>query len=271
MGESEAPGGEAGDVDRSGRAAPGGGAGGYVSGLVVVTGASSGIGRAVAEAAAARGAEVATCSRRPGPGRHLAVDLADPGAWPEVGRWLDGLVGERSWERVVLVHAAATLEPVGFAGEVDADAYAANVLLNSASPQVLGDAFLRSMARHRRSGVLLQISSGAAHSARAGWTSYGAGKAAMDQWSRAAGMEQDERGGRVRVLSVAPGVVATDMQARIRATDARDFPAVEGFRDLHASGALADPVEVARRLLDLVARAARAEVPNGAVLDLRDL
>lgn len=237
------------------------------SSLLIVTGASSGIGRAVAEVAAAEGWEVASCSRRPGPGRHLPADLSDPAEWPRVAQWFDELVRERAWSRIGFVHAAATLEPIGFAGEVDAAAYAANVVLNSASPQVLGDAFLRSMASVEAPGVLIQISSGAATNARAGWTSYGAAKAAVDQWVRAAGLEQEARGGRVRVLSVAPGVVATDMQARIRATPDRDFPGVARFVQLHEQGQLRDPRAVARQLLAL---ATDDGVANGAVLDLRD-
>ena len=237
--------------------------------LVVVTGASSGIGLAVAEAAQAAGHQVASCSRRPGPGHHLAVDLSDVHQWPRFAQWLEELVlDDRSWEEVLLVHAAATLEPIGFAGEVEPDAYARNVILNSATPQVVGDAFLRTMARSEGRGVLLHVSSGAAHSARAGWTSYGAGKAAMDQWTRAAGLEQEQRGRRVRVLSVAPGVVDTDMQAQIRSTPPERFPAVEGFVRLRDEGQLADPSQVGARLLEV---AERQDLPNGAVLDLRDL
>lgn len=236
--------------------------------LVVVTGASSGIGRAVAEGAEAGGCRIATCSRRPLPGEHLAADLSDPAAWTRVAAWVDGLITGTSWSRVVLVHAAATLTPIGFAGEVDAQAYTANVLLNSAAPQVLGDAYLRSMAEVEATGVLLMVSSGAARSARAGWTSYGAGKAAMDQWTRAAGMEQDQRGGRVRVLSVAPGTVDTDMQEQIRSTPERDFPAAGQFAQLHAEGSLSNAGEVGRRLLALIDR---HDLPNGLVLDLRDL
>jgi benzil reductase ((S)-benzoin forming) len=236
--------------------------------LTVVTGASSGIGRAVAEAALAAGHEVATCSRRPGPGRHLPADLADPAQWPVVADWLAALVVERAWDRVVLVHSAATLEPIGFAGEVDPAAYAANVVLNSAAPQVLGDAFVRAMGATSARGILVLISSGAGRQAYPGWTSYCASKAATDHWARAAGMEQDQRGGRIRVLSVAPGVVETDMQARIRASDERDFPNVERFIGMHDQGQLADPDEVGRLLLAL---ADRDDLANGAVLDLREL
>ena len=79
--------------------------------------------------------------------------------------------------------AVAAIVDFGFAGEMDAAAYTRNVLLNSAAPQVLGDAFLRAAARTEASCQLVNISSGAANNAYAGWSSYCAGKAAADQWA----------------------------------------------------------------------------------------
>jgi benzil reductase ((S)-benzoin forming) len=116
-------------------------------------------------------------------------------------------------------------------------------------------------------GHLVIISSGAAHSVYEGWTSYGAGKAAVDQWVRTAGAEQSHRGDRCRVLAVAPGVVATAMQEQIREMPERDFPEVAKFVELHESGALREPETVAREILDLIDR----DLPNGAVVDLREL
>ena len=85
-------------------------------------------------------------------------------------------------ERVVFFHSAGTLTPIGYAGEVDPAAYRRNVLLNSAAPQVLGDAFLRAAQKTRARCDLVFISSGAARSLYEGWTSYAAGKAAVDQY-----------------------------------------------------------------------------------------
>jgi benzil reductase ((S)-benzoin forming) len=141
------------------------------------------------------------------------------------------------------------------------------VLLGSACPQVLGDAFLRAARRTRAECRLLLITSGAAHSVYPGWSAYGAGKAAVDQWARTAGAEQARRGGRVRVLAVAPGIVATAMQEQIRAAAAGDFPDVARFVEFFESGQLREPREVAAEIWALLER----ELPNGAVVDLRDL
>jgi benzil reductase ((S)-benzoin forming) len=214
------------------------------------------------------GARVIDISRRGAAGcEHFAADLADPDSWRRVA---DLFAAERAGfggERIVFVHSAGTLDPIGFAGEVDAAAYARQVLLNSAAAQVLGDAFVRAAATSSAPCTLLFVSSGAATNVYEGWSAYGAGKAAVDQWVRTVGAEQKRRKSRCRVVSVAPGVIETPMQEQIRGMTEESFPSVERFRELHRAGALRDPVDAARDLWNLIARDTFA---NGAVLDLRE-
>jgi len=235
--------------------------------LVIVTGGSSGIGLALLEGCPLKDARLIDVSRRGASGcEHLAADLSEPGGWAAVAALFEREIGGFDGDRVVCFHSAGTLTPIGFAGEVDAAAYVANVLLNSAAPQVLGDAFLRAAASTGARCDLVMIGSGAASSVYEGWTGYGAGKAAVNQWVAIAGAEQQRRGGRCRVLSVAPGVVATAMQEETRRTSERDFPDVERFVELHDEGELRDTHDVAR---DLWALLDRPDLANGAVLDLR--
>ncbi|MGH0032196.1 MAG: SDR family NAD(P)-dependent oxidoreductase [Myxococcota bacterium] len=235
--------------------------------LVFISGASSGIGAALARNLPFASGRLFDVSRRGGDvGEHFAADLADPTDWPRVAALFDREMKGFEGERVVFVHAAGTLQPMGFAGEVDPEGYARQVLLNAASFQVLGDAFLRAARETRAPCTLLNIGSGAAHSVYEGWSAYCAGKAAADHWVRTVGAEQKRHGGRCRVLSIAPGVVATAMQEQIREMSPEEFPEVERFRDLYREGALRDPDEVARELWELL----DVDLENGAVLDLRD-
>lgn len=239
-----------------------------MSDLVIISGASSGLGLALARTVPFP-ATVVDISRS-GPHdediEHIAADLSNPSSWEAVGEAMRNLVGSHEPDRAVFIHAAGTLTPIGFAGEVEGDAYASNVVLNSASGQVLGHLFLEAV--HGRDGVfdVVMISSGAASSAYPGWSSYGAGKAALNHWVRNVGAEQRERGG-VRVSAIAPGVVATGMQSQIRETSERDFPNVERFHDLHEEGKLAEPDDAASKIW----RAIERGIETGSVIDIRDL
>lgn len=248
--------------------------------LVFVTGASSGIGLALVQACPFPGARIVDLSRRGAPAEagsravHVAADLATPAGWDVAAACFAREIGSFTGSRLVLFHSAGTLTPIGFAGDVDAADYRAQVLLDSAAPQVLGDAFLRAAApvagpAGRARADLVMISSGAASKPYPGWSGYCAGKAAVDHSVRTVGAELAERGSRCRVLAVAPGIVETPMQAEIRATAARDFPQVARFHDYFESGALRPPADVAKELWALLERPA-PELPNGAVLDLRD-
>ncbi|MGH9278946.1 MAG: SDR family NAD(P)-dependent oxidoreductase [Acidimicrobiales bacterium] len=236
--------------------------------LIFISGASSGIGDALSRNLPWEPARVVGISRsKPGAAdEHVAVDLADPATWPAVGQAFEREVAGGEWDRVVFVHAAGNLDPIGFAREVDADAYQANVLLNSAAPQVLGHLFLAATEGITAPHHVVMITSGAAKSVYPGWSSYGAAKAAVDQWVRNVGAEQDIRGG-AKVIAVAPGTVDTDMQAMLRSTTDDDFPKRQKFVDIHAEGKLADPDEVARDIWSLLDR----DLDNGTVLDLRDV
>ncbi len=239
--------------------------------LVWITGASSGIGAALARSVPFADAHVFDISRSGGtPGtEHLAADLADPAAWAAVEAHLHAQLGAFEGSTAVFVHNAGTLTPVGFAGEVDSAAYRTQVLVNAASPPVLGHAFLAALnsSGFRGRAHLVMLSSGAGKKPYEGWSAYCAGKAALDLWVRTAGAEQATRGGPCRVLAVGPGVVSTGMQELIRQTDARDFPNVERFVELHEHDELTDPDEAARGIWGLLDR----ELENGAVVDLRSL
>jgi len=237
------------------------------SNLVFITGASSGIGAAMARALPYPNARVINISRRGGGGfEHFPADLSDPGQWRGVAELFARETKAFEGERVIFVHAAGTLQPIGFAGEVPADAYAQQVLLNSAAPQVLGEAFIHAVHQIRAACQLVMISSGAAQHICEGWSAYGPGKAAVDQWVRTVGAEQERRGGRCRLLSVAPGIVATEMQVEIRATRKEDFPDLDRFVALHENDELRDPDYVAVEIWALLDQG----IENGTVLDLRD-
>ena len=236
--------------------------------LAIITGASSGLGLAIATQLPfeARVIDISRSGPPDGTGiDHHSADLSDPKTWSRVSDAIREWIAREEPERSILVHAAGTLTPMGFAGEVEDEPYFDNVLLNSAAGQALGHAYLSAVASRPGTHDLVMISSGAASSTYPGWSSYGAGKAALNQWVRYVGEEQKSRGG-VHVSSIAPGVIDTDMQTQIRAMSKKDFPKVERFRRLHAEGDLVSPDEAASKFWRVV----EAGLETGSVVDLRD-
>lgn len=235
--------------------------------LAIITGASSGFGLAMAQQVPFRARVIGISRSAPPAGiEHLSADLSDVGSWQAVTAAIREAVSAEQPERSVFIHAAGTLTPIGFAGEVEDAPYAANILLNSASGQMLGHAYLSATGGAPGVHDLVMISSGAARRAYPGWSAYGAGKAALDQWVRYVGEEQRLRGG-VRVCAIAPGVIDTGMQSQIRTMSEQDFPRVERFRDLYRGGELVDPSQAAARLWVAV----ESGIEPGSVIDLRDV
>jgi NAD(P)-dependent dehydrogenase (short-subunit alcohol dehydrogenase family) len=97
--------------------------------------------------------------------------------------------------------------------------------------------------------VLVNISSGAAVKPYAGWAAYCASKAAVDQLTRVVALEEAPHG--LRAVALSPGLVDTDMQAAIRASDEATFPEVDRFRLAAAEHRFNSPAWVARHILDL--------------------
>jgi NAD(P)-dependent dehydrogenase (short-subunit alcohol dehydrogenase family) len=219
--------------------------------VAVITGASRGLGAGLASAFSARGLAVAGCARNApalaGVERALsrAVDVTDAAA-------VDGFcaeVAERLGPIDLWINNAGLLEPIGPLADLDPVAIAQHVDVNINGVFNGSRAFIRHVRGRDGGGVLINISSGAARSAYAGWSAYCAGKAAVDRLSECIALEEREHG--LRVHSVAPGIIDTDMQALIRDCDRERFPMVDKFLDLKARDAFSTPEFIAERLLAL--------------------
>ncbi|MFI5695534.1 SDR family NAD(P)-dependent oxidoreductase [Kribbella sp. NPDC051586] len=237
--------------------------------LIWISGASAGLGAALAATIPFEGAELVDISRRGGtPGaHHVAVDLADPASWPVVDKDFRHRIEVNDPELVVFIHNAGTLTPLGSADHVDTTLYTRNVLLNSAAAQVLGHSFLRAVSGRKCEQHLIMVSSGAAQRPHEGEASYCAGKAGIDQWVRTVGLEQRRRSPGCRVISVSPGALDTAMQAELRASSPDEVPESTRFREMEALGHLSKPENVARTMWSLLDR----DLETGTVLHVQDV
>lgn len=232
--------------------------------LVVVTGTSSGIGKAIAETYLAKGARVIGISRR-----HVIThenytavtcDLSDATAIRNlpVNDWVN--------EDVLLINNAGILGEVKRLSDQTSDSLEAVMAINTIAPallmqrfaQVCGDTFPL---------TVVNISSGAAKRAIPSWAAYCASKAALELFSRTFYLEEKEKGRSTKVYAVAPGVVDTAMQEHIRTTRPEDFSAVDQFIAYYEKEELVSPKRVADKLLRLL------DLPydGGVEYSLRDI
>ncbi|MBU6488431.1 MAG: SDR family oxidoreductase [Burkholderiales bacterium] len=238
----------------------------------IVTGHTRGLGAAIVDALRSRGIDVlgvsrspaAQAARHPGDFEEVGLDLSDSEA---VAQWLAGdrltkFVGGAA--RALLVNNAGTLGPVGPSSVQPPLEVGRAVALNVAAPLMLSSAFCAATAEvpDRR---IVHVSSGAARTPYAGWNIYCATKAALDHHARAAALDA-ERG--LRIASVAPGVVDTDMQAQIRGVDDARFPMRERFEQMKRNGQLTSPEEAAGNLVGYLLSDAFGQT---ATADIRSL
>lgn len=223
----------------------------------IVTGHSRGLGEGIAIAllergipvrGVSRGANAALASRFGETFEEEQVDLSDADA---AGKWLLGGALQqffRGATTAILVNNAGLLQPIGPLEKQDPVAVWRASAVNVGAALTLSAAFVQATERSddRR---ILHISSGAGRKAYAGWSVYCATKAALDHHARA--VEKD-RTPRLRICSLAPGVIDTEMQAEIRATTSDRFPEKERFVAMKREGTLRNPEQVGQLAVDFL-------------------
>jgi len=219
--------------------------------VVVITGASRGIGKGMAEHMASLGARLGICARSPLPlddGADIVarqVDVTDEAA---VFRFADA-VADRLGAIDLWINNAGVLDPIAFVRDLDSAALARHLDINLRGVLHGTKAYLHHLDGGDHAGVIVNISSGAAIKGYAGWGAYCAGKAAVDRLTECLQLEETHRGSSLRAHAVAPGVVDTDMQATIRGKSEDEFPMVAKFHQLKRDEAFNSPAYVAERLL----------------------
>lgn len=233
--------------------------------LVILTGASRGMGRAMAAQLLAQpDTLLLTISRRPDDtlehtprarGSRLeqwAQDLADaPAAAQRLQDWLSA---QPQPQAAALINNAALLTAPGPVEAVAPDELSAALRVGLEAPVLLTRAFLQATQDWAADRRVLNISSGLGRRAMAASAPYCAVKAGLDHFSRALALDEALKPRGARVVSLAPGVIDTDMQVQLRGGDPAGFPDRERFIQLQAQGLLDSPAQAAAKVLAFLGR-----------------
>jgi len=247
--------------------------------LYILTGASRGMGAAMAEQLLGADHELVCLSRHPDEGlaqraasqgcrcHQWAMDLSEPLAAAErLQQWLDARQGP-GCASATLINNAAALTRIGPIDACAATELSAALRVSLEAPMLLSAAFLRATRTWAVPKRVLNISSGLGRRAMAAQAGYCAAKAGLDHFTRALALDEARQTHGARVVSLAPGVIDTDMQAHLRAGDPATFPDRANFVGLKDRGELASPQQAAQSVL---AYLQRSDFGHQPVADVRD-
>lgn len=237
--------------------------------VFIITGASKGIGHALASILEAEGHKVLRVARsNPHQLSNLmTLDITDNDAHQKILEWLKPLLTIAT--EITLINNAGMIGPIEQVGKLDDQHLQNAIRLNITSPISLTNAFTALTQTLPIVKNVINISSGAGRHVYSGWSIYCTTKAAIDQFSRAMHLEQSDKEYPIYVAALAPGVIDTDMQSEIRSSDPSAFPNIDRFVDLKENGNLLSPHESASMILNyLNSPLMRGDNP---IADVRDI
>jgi len=220
-----------------------------------ITGTSSGLGKAIAEQLLEREDVLVygisrTSSIQHSKYNHVFADLSNPAALNKITGLFNGPY--TAGDNIYLINNAGVVDPIKYAQDFSEDEIQALLQVNLIAAIQLISAFLKITATVKRS-IIINVSSGAATKVIDGWSLYGTAKAALDHFSLHVSRELEiKKIPNHFIFSVAPGVVDTAMQQKIREASVESFSTLNRFTTLFEAGELASAATIAAKYLRIL-------------------
>jgi len=247
--------------------------------LYIVTGASRGMGLAMADQLLAPGHQLLCISRHPNQALAMqatqkgclieqwSMDLSDPQpVATQLALWLGKLL-TNSLESATLINNAGVIPTIAPLSASDPLELTRALRVGLEAPMLLTAAFLKTTLQLNVPRKVLNISSGLGRRPMASQAAYCAAKAGLDHFTRCLALDEARVVNGAKVCSLAPGVIDTDMQTQLRNASPDAFPDQTGFAQLKQSGQLTSAKEAAKRVLVWLKR---PDFGQQVVADVRD-
>ncbi|WP_113652143.1 SDR family NAD(P)-dependent oxidoreductase [Pedobacter namyangjuensis] len=242
--------------------------------VLIITGGNKGIGKGIVEAYQTNGFEILSLARTKNNDpsykqiTQIAIDLNEVDKLEKCLIDLIKQLDETTIEKITLINNAGTLGKISTLENIQPQDIAKTVNLNTIAPLVLSSLFLSLTKSWVCKKSIINISSGAAYKTYPGWSVYSATKAAIDMMTKTVAAEQETKTNPAKIIAVYPGVVDTEMQTKIRATEKENFASLDRFLELKASNSLANPSTVGKKIFEVDHS---TNIENGALVNVNDI
>lgn len=237
--------------------------------ILIITGGSNGIGKAIAQKYTSENFTVFSISRSKALDVNYQQITADLSNTTEAVKAIQTVflkVERKKNTSITLLNNAGSLGEMNTVGNLDSEKIQQTIQLNTTTPLVLSNEFIKFTKQLNCKKQIINISSGAAMNPYAGWSIYCTSKAALDMTTKTIATEQSELKNGVKCVAIYPGVVDTNMQTTIRKTSESEFKNVQRFIELKENNELYTPDFVADKIFQIDIS---NTLENGNIIDIR--
>ncbi|MDF2856906.1 MAG: short-chain dehydrogenase [Neobacillus sp.] len=246
----------------------------------IITGASRGLGEAIAKRLLQEQIAVISVSRTENEDlksfanqkgltyKHHSCNLALENEVQEVFLDIAHYIFENTPEEIYLFNNAGVIEPIHIVGNLEQAPVIRNIQVNLIAPILLTNLFFQKAGLTSTKVVAINITSGAANRPIEGWSIYCSAKAGLNMFTQTAALEQAEKNPNNKIIAFSPGVMDTDMQETIRSSSKDAFKELERFKELKENNKLLRAETVGDALVDLVLN---GEPESGRIYTINEL
>ena len=238
--------------------------------LVIITGGSKGLGKALVRTYCLQDFKVINISRtnscliHNNLLRNLNYDLTNIESLDSLTKEITSIIQNNKYKEVILINNAGTLGNITTNKNDTLKNSNDTIKLNLTAPLIL-TSFVTKLFIDTKISVY-NISSGAATTPYFGWSNYNATKAGLLIATKSIALEQ-EYNANFKIFSIIPGVMDTQMQKQIRNSKKENFSQLDKFTSMKEEGLLLNPLDIALKIYNI----RRMNYKSGYTINLKHI